>query len=125
MKRFIVKKVKIVWRNSMLAGNPIERSFTKFGVYDRNWENDRWCCCPRPGGEWPTNNGQSRKFRLVVDDEAKAKCLADKLNELSESIGGAACQIEFGVKKADCVATLRPYISDEDIRNICITKSCR
>ena len=41
--RFIVKKVKIVWRNSMIAGNPITRSFQKFGVYDRNWQNDNYC----------------------------------------------------------------------------------
>ena len=34
--RFIVKKVKIVWRNSMIAGNPVVRSFQKFGVYDNN-----------------------------------------------------------------------------------------
>ena len=80
--RFIVKKVKIVWRNSMLAGNPISRSFTKFGVFDRNWESDHFCCCPRPGGEWPSNNGQSRKYRIVVDDEAKAKRIAEKMNEL-------------------------------------------
>jgi len=125
MKRFIVKKVKIVWRNSMIAGNPVTRSFTKFGVYDRNWQHDRWCCCPRPNGEWSTNNGQSRKFRLVLDEEAKAKCVADKLNELSKSIGGDTCQIEFGVKKPDCITTMRSYMSDEDIRSICITKSCR
>ena len=42
--RFIVKPVKIVWRNSMLAGNPISNSFKKFGIYDRNWESDRFCC---------------------------------------------------------------------------------
>ena len=44
-KRFIVKPVKIVWRNSMIAGNPITRSFQKFGVYDRNWQNDNYCWC--------------------------------------------------------------------------------
>jgi len=94
MKRFIVKKVKIVWRNSMLAGNPITRSFTKFGIYDRNWKDDRFCCCPRPGGEWATNNGQSRKYRLVVDDEQLAQKVADKLNELLELVPGTKC-IDF------------------------------
>ena len=34
-KRFIVRPVKIVWRNSMIAGNPITRSFQKFGVYGK------------------------------------------------------------------------------------------
>lgn len=123
MKRFIVKKVKIVWRNSMLAGNPISRSFTKFGVFDRNWEHDRYCCCPRPGGEWSTNNGQSRKYRIVVDDEDKAKRIAAKMNELAEAIGGNMCQIEFGLMTPSYVRALSSYISDEDIGNIIITKS--
>ena len=85
-KRFIVKPVKIVWRNSMIAGNPIERSFKKFGVFDRNWEHDRYCCCPRPGGEWSTNNGQSRKYRVVVDDENLAKSIAEKMNALLQTV---------------------------------------
>lgn len=123
--RFIVKKVKIVWRNSMLAGNPIERSFTKFGVFDRNWQHDRWCCCPRPAGEWATNNGQSRKYRLVVDEEDKAKKVAAKLNELAEAIGGAECQIEFGIQLRTGIHALNTYILDSDISNIVVTKSCR
>lgn len=123
MKRFVVKNVKIVWRNSMIAGNPIVRSFKKFGVFDRNWEHDRYCCCPRPSGEWATNNGQSRKYRLVVDDEDKAKRIAAKMNELAESIGGAKCQIEFGLMTPNYVKALSSYISDEDIGNIIITKS--
>ena len=93
-KRFIVKKVKIVWRNSMIAGNPIVRSFTKFGVYDRNWEHDRYCCCPRPCGEWATNNGQSRKYRVVVDNEDLAKNIAEKMNALLQTIPNAK-QIAF------------------------------
>ena len=35
-KRFIVKKVKTCWRSSMIAGNPIIRKFTKYGIYDRD-----------------------------------------------------------------------------------------
>lgn len=85
-KRFIVKPVKIVWRNSMIAGNPITQSFKKFGVYDRNWEHDRYCCCPRPGGEWATNNGQSRKYRVVVDNEDLAKNIAEKMNTLLQTV---------------------------------------
>ncbi len=121
--RFIVKKIKIVWRNSMLARNPISRSFTKFGVYDRNWEHDHYCRCPRPGGEWATNNGQSRKYRLVIDEEDKAKHLTSKLNELTTTISGEECEIEFGVSKLHGVYPLSNYIHDEDIEHIVITKS--
>lgn len=124
-KRFIVKKVKIVWRNSMLAGNPIERSFTKFGVFDRNWEHDRWCSCPRPGGEWATNNGQSRKYRIVVDDEAKASRIAAKLNELAASIGCEDGQIEIGLQTSVGVRAYSSYISDNDIDKLIVTKSQR
>ena len=84
-KRFIVKPVKIVWRNSMLAGNPISRTFKKFGVYDRNWQEDRYCCCPRPGGEWATNNGQCHKYRVVVDNEELAKSIAERMNALLQT----------------------------------------
>ena len=119
--RFIVKKVKIVWRNSMLAGNPISRSFTKFGVFDRNWESDNFCRCPRPGGEWASNNGQARKYRIVVDDEAKAKRIAEKMNELVGLVSdGRDCMIDFVI---DTNGDLRPYssyISDEDIDNLVI-----
>ena len=119
--RFIVKKVKIVWRNSMIAGNPISRSFTKFGVFDRNWESDNFCRCPRPGGEWASNNGQARKYRIVVDDEAKAKRIAEKMNELIGLVSdGRDCMIDFVI---DTNGDLRPYssyISDEDIDNLVI-----
>lgn len=123
--RFIVKPVKIVWRNSMLAGNPISRSFTKFGVFDRNWKYDHYCRCPRPGGEWATNNGQSRKYRLVIDEEDKAKRITSKLNELATAIGGEECEIEFGVSKLNGIYPLNNYIQDEDIEHIVITKSAR
>ena len=119
--RFIVKKVKIVWRNGMIAGNLISRSFTKFGVFDRNWESDDFCRCPRPGGEWASNNGQARKYRIVVDDEAKAKRIAEKMNELVGLVSdGRDCMIDFVI---DTNGDLRPYssyISDEDIDNLVI-----
>ena len=119
--RFIVKKVKIVWRNSMIAGNLISRSFTKFGVFDRNWESDDFCRCPRPGGGWASNNGQARKYRIVVDDEAKAKRIAEKMNELVGLVSdGRDCMIDFVI---DTNGDLRPYssyISDEDIDNLVI-----
>lgn len=109
-RRFIVKKVKVVWRNNMLAGNPIERSFVKYGIYDRNWQEDRWCCCPRPGGEWATNNGQSRKFRLVVDDHERAVMIAIKMNSLVAEKPNA--QYDFN--------GLSSYIKDEDIDKISV-----
>ena len=124
MKRFTVKKVKIVWRNSMLAGNPIERSFTKFGIYDRNWENDRFCRCPRPGGEWATNNGQYRKYRLVVDDEAKADRIAAKFNELVSMVhNGDSSEVDFGVAWTGGINQLSTYIADDKIGYICIART--
>ena len=119
--RFIVKKVKIVWRNSMIAGNPISRSFTKFGVFDRNWESDDFCRCPRPGGEWASNNGQARKYRIVVDDEAKAKRIAEKMNELVGLVSdGPDCMIDFAIDTNRCLRSYSSYISDEDIDNLVI-----
>ena len=120
--RFIVKPVKIVWRNSMLAGNPISCSFTKFGVFDRNWQNDGYCFCPNPGGSF-VRDWQARKYRLVLDEEDKAKRIADKLNELSVAINGDKCEIEFGFMTNGCINALRSFISDEDIDNIVIIKS--
>ena len=83
-KRFIVKPVKIVWRNSMTAGNPITRSFQKFGVYDRNWQNDNYCWCSNPGGQF-VSDWQARKYRVVVDNEELAKQIAEKLETLYSS----------------------------------------
>lgn len=121
--RFIVKPVKIIWCNSMLAGNPIERTFNKFGVYDRNWKDDRFCCCPRPGGEWATNNGQSRKYRIVVDDEAKANRIAAKLNELMSMVhNGDISEVDFGVAWTGGMDHLSTNIADNKIGYICITK---
>ena len=123
--RFIVKKVKIVWRNSMLAGNPISRSFTKFGVFDRNWESDHFCCCPRPGGEWMSNNGQARKYRIVIDDEAKAQRIATKMNELVSLVsGGPDCMIDFAIGTNNGLRSYSSFISDEDIDRL-VTKQVR
>ena len=123
--RFIVKKVKIVWRNSMIAGNPISRSFTKFGVFDRNWESDDFCRCPRPGGEWASNNGQARKYRIVIDDEAKAKRIAEKMNELVGSVSdGSVCMIDFAISTNNGLRSYSSYISDEDIDHL-VTKQFR
>ena len=122
---FNVKKVKIVWRNSMLAGNPISRSFTKFGVFDRNWESDDFCRCPRPGGEWASNNGQYRKYRIVVDDEAKATRIAAKMNELVSLVNsGPDCMIDFAIGMSNGLRPYSSFISDEDIDHL-VTKWVR
>ena len=119
--RFIVKKVKIVWRNSMIAGNPISRSVTKFGVFDHNWESDDFCRCPRPGGGWASNNGQARKYRIVVDDEAKAKRIAEKMNELIGLVTDRRkCMIDFAIDTNSGLRSYSSYISDEDIDNLAI-----
>ena len=123
--RFLVKKVKIVWRNSMLAGNPISRSFTKFGVFDRNWESDDFCRCPRPGGEWASNNGQARKYRIIVDDEAKATRIAAKMNELVSLVNsGPDCMIDFAIGMSNGLRPYSSFISDEDIDHL-VTKRVR
>ena len=122
--RFIVKKVKIVWRNSMIAGNPISCSFTKFGVFDRNWKSDDFCQCPRPGGEWASNNGQARKYRIVVDDEAKAKRIAEKMNELVSLAGDPDCMIDFAIGMSNGLRSYSSFISDEDIDHL-VTKQFR
>lgn len=122
--RFIVKKVKIVWRNSMLAGNPIEDSFTKFGVYDNNWQNDSYCWCSDPGGQF-VSDWQARKYRIVVDDEAKAKRIAAKMNELVGLVsGGPDCMIDFAIDTSNGLRSYSSYISDEDIDHL-VTKQVR
>lgn len=118
--RFVVKPVKIVWRNNMIVGNPIERSFKKFGVFDRNWQNDRYCFCPDPGGQFIAD-WQARKYRIVVDDEAMAKRIAAKMNELVGLVsGGPDCMIDFAIDTNSGLRSYSSYISDEDIDRLAI-----
>ena len=122
--RFIVKKVKIVWRNSMIAGNPVVRSFQKFGVYDNNWQNDPYCRCPNPGGKFVAD-WYARKYRIVVDDEAKARRIAAKMNELvGFSSCGSDCIIDFAIDTNNGLRSYNTYISDEDI-DCLVTKQAR
>lgn len=116
--RFIVKPVKIVWRNSMIAGNPISRSFKKFGVFDRNWQNDGYCFCPNPGGRFVAD-WQARKYRIVVDDETKAKRIATKMNELVGLVsGGPDCSINFAISTNNGLRSYSSYITDEEINHL-------
>ena len=98
-KRFIVKKVKTCWRSSMIAGNPIIRTFTKYGVYDRDWQNDPFYCflAPQFVSRYSCNE---RKFRIVLDDKETAQKVADKMNTLFESIPGCKC-IDFQFSSCD------------------------
>lgn len=106
-KRFIVKPVKIVWRNSQIAGNPVVRSFEKFGVYDSNWQNDPYCWCSDPGGKF-VSDWQARKYRCVVDSIELAEKIADRMNLLLSSVPDAK-RIDFnGVSRyttdANCIS---------------------
>ena len=69
----------------MIAGNPITRSFQKFGVYDCNWQNDNYCWCPNLGGKF-VSDWQARKYRVVVDNEELAKQIAEKLETLYRNV---------------------------------------
>ena len=116
--RFIAKQVKIVWRNSMIAGNSISRSFTKFGVFDRNWQNDSYCFCPNPGGQFVAD-WQAHKYRIVVDDETKAKRIAAKMNELVGLVsGGPDCSINFAISTNNGLRSYSSYITDEEIDHL-------
>ena len=86
-KRFIVKEVKTCWRSSMIVGNPITRKFTTYGVYDRDWQNEQCYCFHAP--EFVSRGSfNEKKFRIVLDDKEAAQAVADKMNELFESIPG-------------------------------------
>lgn len=123
MKRFCVKKVKIVWRNSMIAGNPIVRSFQKFGVYDRCWQNDRYCWSPRPCGEF-TSREAGHKYRNVFDEKSKADKFADMLNRLATALGDSTKhEIQFGILSPSGIKAISAYISDEDIDKLVIVKT--
>ena len=107
----------------MIAGNPISRSFTQFGVFDRNWESDDFCRCPRPGGKWASNNDQYRKYRIVVDDEAKETRIAAKMNELVGLVsGGRVCMIDFAININNSLHSYSSYISNNDIDHLVIKR---
>ena len=94
-------------------------------MFDRNWESDDFCRCPRPGGEWASNNGQARKYRIVVDDEAKATRIAAKMNELVSLVNsGPDCMIDFAIGMSNGLRPYSSFISDEDIDHL-VTKRVR
>lgn len=119
--RFIVKPVKIVWRSSMIAGNPITRSFQKFGIYDSNWKNDSFYC-PNPGGQF-LSECNSRKYRVVLDDKDIAKKLASRMNELVNlkfKDKALTNPIKFKINTPSNFKEISSYITESDISNIII-----
>ena len=100
-KRFVVKEVKTCWRSSMIAGNPITRKFTKYGVYDREWKNDN-CYCFHAPQFVSRGSFNEKKFRIVLDDKETAQKVADKMNTLFESIPGCK-QIDFQFNWCDLI----------------------
>jgi hypothetical protein len=120
--RFAVKPVKVVWRSSMIVGNPITRRFQKFGIYDRNWENDYSFYCPNPGGEFLSPiNGQ--KYRVVFDNKDLAIKLANKMNELindrfKNSV--STVPISFKFFKNGAYDDISSYMTETDIDNVVI-----
>lgn len=119
--RFIVKPVKIVWRSSMIMGNPVTRSFQKFGIYDRDWQNDSFYC-PNPGGQFASPiNGQ--KYRVVLDDKDLATKLADKMNELFNDkvkSGMPIKSVKFKILKDSSLYDINLYISNDNIDKLII-----
>lgn len=119
--RFIVKPVKIVWRSSMIAGNPITRRFQKFGIFDRNWESDSFYC-PNPGGQF-LSSSNGRKYRVVLENKDLATKLANKMNELAnnrfkENVSDVS--IKFKFCKNNACYDISSYITEADIDNMTI-----
>ncbi len=99
MKRFTVRKISFVYRNSMLAGNPICKSFKMTVIVDRQWQNGCKGLSFR-GYEWSTRRVTgSSEFRAAFKDDAKAKEICKQMNELNEKYG-APTNIYFNADNA-------------------------
>lgn len=85
-KRFITRKVKTCWRNSMIAGNPITRTFEKYAVEDREWMNDRFSGLSFHES-FVNRNTNTRKFRRLCDSKEEAEKIAEQMNTLCLSLG--------------------------------------
>ena len=60
-----------------------------------------------------------------MDDEAKAKRIAEKMNELVGSVSdGSVCMIDFAISTNNGLRSYSSYISDEDIDHL-VTKQFR
>ena len=87
--RFTVRKVKCCYRNSMIAGNPITHSFERFGIYDKDWNNDRFRGLSAFNNVLKNKN-QSGKFRRLYDTREEADAAAAEMNRLWNECGRPA-----------------------------------
>lgn len=101
MKRFTIRRKTFVYRNSMIAGNPISKRFQMFCIFARYWENERKCLSFR--GYENSQYGQcmtgSYELRAAIKDEARAKELCAKMNEEYAKLGNPR-SISFNVDNA-------------------------
>ena len=65
--RFSVRKVKCCYRNAMIVGNPIEKTFERFAVYDKGWQYDN--------------------FRRLCQTQEEAQKTAAEMNRLWNNCG--------------------------------------
>ena len=87
MKRFKVKRFKLVHRNSMIRGNPVDKRFEVYGIADVKWESSRHASCSFYGYE--KNNGMKHdpQLRAIFRDGMLAKDVCSKMNELDKQYG--------------------------------------
>lgn len=81
--RFTVRKVKCCYRNSMIAGNPIEKTFERFAVYDKNWKTAGYDCgLNYDDCKYLMNPYNGGKYRRLCDSEEDAVKVAAEMNQL-------------------------------------------
>lgn len=81
--RFSVRKVKCCYRNSMIAGNPIEKTFERFAVYDKNWKTAGYDCgLNYDDCKYLMNPHNGGKYRRLFESEVEARKAADEMNRL-------------------------------------------
>lgn len=100
-KRFSVKKLKLCSRNSMIRGNPVERSFVMYGVFDRLAKDDHSSGCYLGGYElWKYGHwiDTVHDFRTVLESKDVAAAVAYQLNKLWNELGQPA---KIGFSKVD------------------------
>ena len=86
--RFSVRKVKCCYRNAMIAGNPIEKTFERFAVYDKNWKTFGYVCgLNYDDCKYLMNPHNGAKYRRLFDDEASANKAAIEMNRLWNACG--------------------------------------
>ena len=85
--RFSVRKVKCCYRNAMIVGNPIEKTFERFAVYDKLWKNCYGCGLHYDDCKYLMNPRNGDKFRRLSDIEEDAVKAAAEMNRLWNACG--------------------------------------